>query len=242
MRSSTCPWRWPRPIPVRPSRATSGSWPRCPATCATSRSRCPPPGSRSCAAWSEERRDAAAYQCSTFTTPWPEEFLSDHCELLRRMSTDEPAGDGDKEEEVWDGPRIREYDQLLEERGVWKLAAVARHVDSGHLVAFSELLFSPDAPTEAWQLATLVHPEHRGHRLGLAVKLANVDAAGGRRALGAADHHRQRVGERADDRGERAHGLRDRRRRLVLAEEPAGRVSPRGGPPWDRMIMQIYVY
>ena len=72
--------------------------------------------------------------------------------------------------------RIREYDQLLEERGVWKLAAVARHVDSGHLVAFSELLLSPDAPTEAWQLATLVHPEHRGHRLGLAVKLANVEA------------------------------------------------------------------
>lgn len=124
----------------------------------------------------DSARGAAAYRCSTFATPWPEEFLSDHCELLRRMSTDEPAGDGDKEEEVWDGPRIREYDQVLEERGVWKLAAVARHVDSGHLVAFSELLLSPDAPTEAWQLATLVHPEHRGHRLGLAVKLANVDA------------------------------------------------------------------
>ena len=120
--------------------------------------------------------DAAAYRCVTFTTPWPEEFLPDHCELLRRMSTDEPAGDGDKEEEVWDGQRIREYDQLLDERGVRKLAAVARHVDSGHLVAFSELLLSPDAPTEAWQLATLVHPEHRGHRLGLAVKLANVEA------------------------------------------------------------------
>ena len=72
--------------------------------------------------------------------------------------------------------RIHEGDELLEARGVWKLAAVAQHVGSGRLVAFSELLLSPDTPGEAWQMATLVHPDHRGHRLGLAVKLANVEA------------------------------------------------------------------
>ena len=121
-------------------------------------------------------RDAADYRVFTFTTPWPREYLEDHCVLLRRMSTDEPAGDRDKEEEVWDQRRIDEYDELLVARGVWKLAAVAQHVASGRLVAFSELLLSPHAPTECWQLATLVHPDHRGHRLGLAVKLANVEA------------------------------------------------------------------
>jgi len=124
-------------------------------------------------------RDAAGYRVFTFTAPWPEESLADHCELLRRMSTDEPAGDGNREEEVWDEGRIAEYDEELEARGVRKLAAVAQHVASGRLVAFSELLLSPDAPTEAWQLATLVHPAHRGHRLGLAVKLANVEALAG---------------------------------------------------------------
>ncbi len=123
-------------------------------------------------------RGAADYRVFTFTTPWPEEYLEDHCELARRMSTDEPAGDGEREEEVWDAVRIREGDELLAARGVWKLAAVAQHVGSGRLVAFSELLLSPDAPREAWQMATLVHPSHRGHRLGLAVKLANVEALG----------------------------------------------------------------
>jgi GNAT superfamily N-acetyltransferase len=121
---------------------------------------------------------ADAYRCATFMTPWPEVFVEDHCELLRRMSTDEPAGDGAKEEEVWDGRRIRENDQMLAERGVAKLCTVAGHLGSGHLVAFTELLLSPEAPTEAWQLATLVHPGHRAHRLGLAVKLANIEALG----------------------------------------------------------------
>jgi len=121
-------------------------------------------------------RDAADYRTFTFTTPWPAEFVEDHCELGRRMSTDEPPGDAEHEEEMWDEQRIREGDELLSARGAWKLAAVAQHVGSGRLVAFSELLLSPHAPTESWQMATLVHPAHRGHRLGLAVKLANLDA------------------------------------------------------------------
>jgi GNAT superfamily N-acetyltransferase len=120
-------------------------------------------------------RDAASYRTFAFVTPWPDEFVEDHCELNRRMSTDEPAGDADKEEEFWDAERIRQDDDLLVAREVWKLCAVAQHSASGHLVAFSELLLAHDTPGEAWQMATLVHPDHRGHRLGLAVKIANLD-------------------------------------------------------------------
>jgi GNAT superfamily N-acetyltransferase len=120
-------------------------------------------------------RDADRYRTFTFRTPWPAEYTEDHCELARRMSTDEPAGDSEHEEEVWDGQRIEESDALFAAQESRKLAAVAQHVESGRLVAFTELLMSPDRPAEAWQMATLVHPEHRGHRLGLAVKLANLE-------------------------------------------------------------------
>jgi GNAT superfamily N-acetyltransferase len=118
---------------------------------------------------------ADRYRVFTFRTPWPVEYAEDHCELARRMSTDEPAGDGDHEEEVWDEQRIRESDALLAEQRSTKLAAVAQDVESGRLVAFTELLLSPDRLGEAWQMATLVHPAHRGHRLGLAVKLTNLE-------------------------------------------------------------------
>jgi GNAT superfamily N-acetyltransferase len=120
-------------------------------------------------------RGVDEYETITFVSPWPEEYTEDHCAMERRMSTDAPSGDAQTEEEVWDAARIAENDDLLAAQGLTKLTAVARHIGSGRLVAFSEVVFSETRPTEAWQWATLVVPEHRGHRLGLAVKLANLD-------------------------------------------------------------------
>jgi GNAT superfamily N-acetyltransferase len=119
--------------------------------------------------------DAANYRTLTFEPPWPTEFLDDECNLLRVMSTDEPAGDGDRQAETWDEERLRENDELISARDAYKLAAVAQHVPSGQLVAMTELLLAHHTPAQAWQMITVVHPEHRGHRLGLAVKLANLD-------------------------------------------------------------------
>jgi GNAT superfamily N-acetyltransferase len=120
-------------------------------------------------------RDASAYRTLTWVTPWPAEFLDDHASLLRVMSTDEPAGDGEREAEAWDEERLRENDELHAARQTYKLAAVAQHIASGRLVAMTELLLADDTPEQAWQMITVVHPDHRGHRLGLAVKLANLE-------------------------------------------------------------------
>jgi hypothetical protein len=59
---------------------------------------------------------------------------------------------------------------------VSKYVAVTQHVPSGRLVAMSEILVSPHSPAQAWQAVTVVDRAHRGHRLGLAVKIANLDA------------------------------------------------------------------
>ena len=104
------------------------------------------------------------------------EYVEDQCALFMCMSTDEPHGDDGHEEEVWNGERVRENDALRQARGARFLIAVALHVPSGHLVACTELLLAADAPEQAWQMLTVVQPAHRGHRLGLAVKVANVEA------------------------------------------------------------------
>jgi GNAT superfamily N-acetyltransferase len=124
----------------------------------------------------EVARASGGYRIIAFRAPWPEEYLAEQCELARRMSTDAPTGDERHEEEAWDAARIGESDRLLEAQGRVKLVAVAQHGATGRLVAFSELVLPRDHPSEAWQWSTLVLREHRGRRLGLAVKLANLEA------------------------------------------------------------------
>jgi RimJ/RimL family protein N-acetyltransferase len=45
---------------------------------------------------------------------------------------------------------------------------------SGRLVALTALGFERSSPWHAWQWITIVDPEHRGHRLGMVVKLENL--------------------------------------------------------------------
>jgi len=123
----------------------------------------------------EVRVATVGYRLHTFRAPWPKRHTEDYCSLQRRMSTDAPSGDREHQEEVWSEARIDEIDHLLAAQGLVKLVAVAEHEATGQLVAFSEIAVVEAEPTEAWQWATLVLPEHRGHRLGLATKLANLE-------------------------------------------------------------------
>jgi GNAT superfamily N-acetyltransferase len=125
-------------------------------------------------------RAADAYRVLTFEAPWPQEYLDDQCALFQSMSSDEPHGDDGHEDEVWDGERVREINALIAARGARFLVAAAQHLPTGRLVACTELTIAVDAPQQAWQMLTVVHPEHRGHRLGLAVKLANLDVLASR--------------------------------------------------------------
>ena len=76
------------------------------------------------------------------------------------------------------------------------------------VVAYTDLGVNTDGPPRAYQWGTLVRREHRGHRLGLAVKVANLRQLQRERPdLGQVDHL-QRRGQRPHDRRQRRHGLR----------------------------------
>ena len=123
----------------------------------------------------EVERHTDGYRILTFTSPWPAEFVEDQCELNRRRSTDEPSNDSSAEEQVWDAARVARSDELRVAQGVRKLIAAAQHLESGRLVAYTQLIVADVRPHDAWQWATVVLKEHRGRRLGLAVKLANIE-------------------------------------------------------------------
>ncbi len=117
---------------------------------------------------------SAGYSLVTFGDRWPDEYLDDRCELGRRMSTDVPVGEQELDEEIWDERRVRAIEAGLAAQNRAKVTTAARHDATGHLIGYTEVVVPLGAPAWSWQHDTLVMSEHRGHGLGLAMKVANV--------------------------------------------------------------------
>ena len=116
----------------------------------------------------------AGYRIETWIGSTPDRWLDDVAVVMNRMSTDAPAGNLEIEEEPWDADRVRKRDELRAASGRTTLVAAVEHLPSGRLVAYSDLSVSDDGTRPAHQGDTLVLKEHRGHRLGTIVKLANI--------------------------------------------------------------------
>ncbi|WP_088287520.1 GNAT family N-acetyltransferase [Kineosporia sp. A_224] len=120
------------------------------------------------------------YRLVTWWNAVPDEYLDDRAYLIQRMSTDAPAGDMTIEEERWDGARVRENEAISQAQGKTVVETAAVHVPSGRLVAFTVLAVPKHLPDHAFQWDTLVLREHRGQRLGMAIKAANLRALAAR--------------------------------------------------------------
>lgn len=127
---------------------------------------------------------ARGYAIRTWTGRTPPELLGELALLHQRMSTDAPAAGLEHEEEDWDAARVERVEEVEERRGRDMLRAVAIHEGTGALVAFTTLVLAT-AERPVYQHDTLVHGEHRGHRLGMLVKVANLLALAERIPAGA---------------------------------------------------------
>ena len=108
----------------------------------------------------------------TWVGATPAELRPGMAALRSRMSVDTPAADLDHEEEVWDVEQVVQRDHRMDAAGRDVVTTVALH--DGEPVAYTEISVPRGRPVAAFQDDTLVHGEHRGRRLGAAVKAANL--------------------------------------------------------------------
>ena len=102
----------------------------------------------------------------------PEQHLEPYGLLLHQLDLDDPDEDFEMEAADYTPERIRVSEQRMRDAGTRAIRAIAVAPD-GSFVGNSEIhLHEAPGTTLAWQENTLVMPEHRGHRLGLAMKVA----------------------------------------------------------------------
>ncbi|MEC5179997.1 hypothetical protein [Arthrobacter sp. CG_A4] len=131
------------------------------------------------AAWDPLEGEALAtagaeYELLAWTGSCPEETAGQLAVLMSRMSIDTPTGELSYDPEQWDVARLRNVEDTRQRAGLTALVAAARHRGSGELAAYSVLQLTPSNPWLADQDDTLVAAGHRGHRLGMLVKLRNL--------------------------------------------------------------------
>lgn len=117
---------------------------------------------------------ATDYQLVFWRGHTPAEYRADVAYLEGRLVTDAPMGDLAWEPERYDVERVRATDVALDARGRRRYHTGVRHRASGRPVGWTMLDVAATIDWHALQQITIVDPEHRGHRLGLLVKLENL--------------------------------------------------------------------
>lgn len=112
------------------------------------------------------------YRLVTWQDRCPDDLVDAYAELEGTFLDEAPMGELEVEAEVYDAARIRfrESQARAQGRRFWVTVAIA---PDGTLAGQTELTISANDAANAFQSGTLVAPAHRGHRLGLALKVRN---------------------------------------------------------------------
>lgn len=118
---------------------------------------------------------SAGYRIETWQDRCPDEWAEGYCRLLTVFVDHAPTGDLDVEGQTWDLDRLRATEDRRIAQGRSTLRAVALDPD-GDLVGCTDILVPAAPSVDVHQGGTLVLTAHRGHRLGTALKVANLRA------------------------------------------------------------------
>jgi GNAT superfamily N-acetyltransferase len=115
------------------------------------------------------------YTIETFVHDVPADLVESLCVLLGQLAVDAPSGAVDFEEEKMTPQRFAEMLATVKAMNRARYETVALTADR-QVVAQSTLAVPLGESTTVFQWGTFVHRDHRGHKLGLATKAANLRA------------------------------------------------------------------
>ncbi len=113
---------------------------------------------------------SADYDVAVLPTPAPADVVPGLLDLHRAMN-DAPMDDLAIEDESWDTERLRRYERAMTERGIRLHRLLARRRSDGELGGHTIVAVEEDRPRLGFQEDTAVVRGHRGHRLGMRLKL-----------------------------------------------------------------------
>ncbi len=116
-----------------------------------------------------------AYELRSWVGSVPDDLVQSWLELSSTLMTEAPMGDREYEDEAVDVEAFRFGEDILARQGRTRFHTVALD-GTGRVVAYTDLVVPSHDPSWVYQWGTLVRRDHRGHRLGTAVKVANLQS------------------------------------------------------------------
>lgn len=110
------------------------------------------------------------YDLVELPNPAPDDWLPALLDLQRAMN-DAPLDDLALEDDVWTAERYRGYEQAMANRGIDLVRLVAQRRSDGAFGGFTVVAIEDERPHLGFQEDTAVVGGHRGHRLGLRLKV-----------------------------------------------------------------------
>lgn len=125
----------------------------------------------------EAARHHAGYQIVPFQSRVPDDYRAGFAALMALIGAESPTGDVEFEPDDPDPELMRQREARRLARGQGDFGVIALSPE-GEVVATTRMMETLGDATKISQGGTIVRRDHRGHRLGLAVKIANLRQLG----------------------------------------------------------------
>ena len=113
---------------------------------------------------------SGAYDVFEVTPPVADDLIEGMVQLQLAMN-DAPLNDLALEDHTWNAARYRDFETAMSRRRMTSYRLVARHRETGGMAGFTAVVVEEERPHLGFQEDTAVVRSHRGHRLGLRLKI-----------------------------------------------------------------------